>query len=175
MRVEVRHSAVLLMLTTTLMFGGPTCKAATVTGTVSRVIDGDTIEVETWHRAGPSLTIRLAHIDAPERGQRFGQKSARYLSALITDKAVRIDYSKQDFFGRIIGTVSLLPEDAGSSRQINRLLIAEGYAWVYRKYCRSEVLADLEAQAKGNRKGLWGETKPIPPWEHRRAIRNKGG
>jgi len=175
MGMKLRHSALILLLPTTLVSVGSTCDAATVTGTVTRVIDGDTIEFKPWQRARPLLTIRLAHIDAPERGQRFGRESARYLSALIADRAVRIDYSKQDFFGRIIGTVYLLAGDSDSLRQVNRTLIAGGYAWVYRKYCRSEVMADLEAQARGSRKGLWRDTRPVPPWRYRRAMRNKGG
>jgi len=145
------------------------------TGTVTRVVDGDTIEVEPLHHAGSQLTIRLADIDAPEKGQRFGQESARYLFDLIMAKEVRIDYSKKDFFGRIIGTVYLLAGDSGSLRQVNRTLIAGGYAWAYRKYCRSEILADVEAQARATRKGLWQGTNPVPPWKHRREMRNKGG
>ena len=169
------HSAMKIMLATTLVSVGFVCNASTVTGTVTCVIDGDTIEVATSHRAGGSLTIRLAHIDAPEKGQRFGEESARYLSSVIMDKAVRVDYSKRDFFGRIIGTVYLLAGDSDSLRDVNRSLIARGYAWVYRKYSRSEVLADLEAEARGSRKGLWRDTKPVPPWRHRRAMRNTGG
>ena len=174
-RHNLRVPVVMLLQIAAIVLAGSPCNAATLTGTVTRVIDGDTIEIETWHHVGPSLTIRLAHIDAPERAQRFGRESARYLSALITDRAVRIDYSKQDFFGRIIGTVYLLAGDSDSLRQVNRTLIAGGYAWVYRKYCRSEVMADLEAQARGSRKGLWRDTRPVPPWRYRRAMRNKGG
>jgi len=171
----VWHSAMKIVLATTLVSVGFACNASTVTGTVTRIIDGDTIEVRTSHRAGASFTIRLAHIDAPEKGQRFGQESARYLSALIMGKAVRVDYSKRDFFGRIIGTVFLLAGDSDSLREVNRILIAGGYAWVYRKYSRNEVLAGVEAQARANRKGLWQDTKPVQPWKHRRAMRNKGG
>jgi micrococcal nuclease len=171
----MRDSAVILMLVTTLVLLRLECNAATVTGAVTRVIDGDTIEVEASHRVEAPFTIRLANIDAPEKGQPFGQESAKYLSALIMGKAVRIDYSKRDFFGRIIGTVYILAGDSDSLREVNRMLIAGGYAWVYRKYSRSQVLAGDEAQARAHRKGLWRETKPIPPWEHRRAIRNKGG
>jgi len=175
MGMKLRHSALILLLPTTLVSVGFTCNAATVTGTVTRVIDGDTIEVEASPHVRTSFTIRLANIDAPEKGQRFGQESARCLSALILEKPVRVNYSKRDFFGRIIGTVYLLAGDSDSLRQVNRTLIAGGYAWVYRKYCRSEVLAVVEAQARATQKGLWRDARPVPPWKYRRAMRNKGG
>jgi endonuclease YncB( thermonuclease family) len=73
----------------------------TLRGRVVAIADGDTITVldagKTQHR------IRLAGIDAPERGQAFGQASKRRLSELVFDREVSIEFSKLDRNGRIVG------------------------------------------------------------------------
>lgn len=175
MVMRLRHNALRIGLTAAFACLGLACHAATVTGTVTRIIDGDTIAVMTSAEPEACVTIRLAEIDAPERDQHFGQESARFLCALILDKKVCVEYSKKDFFGRIIGTVYILAGDSDSLREVNRMLIAGGYAWVYRKYSRSEVLVGIEAKARSGRTGLWREKNPVPPWKHRRAMRSKGG
>ena len=63
--------------------------AATVTGKVVKVADGDTITIlvgTAQHR------IRLQGIDAPERKQPFGRASSRSLSALVAGKQARGEY-----------------------------------------------------------------------------------
>jgi micrococcal nuclease len=60
--------------------------AATLTGKVVKVADGDTITILVGterHR------IRLQGIDAPERKQPFGRASGRSLSALVAGKQLR--------------------------------------------------------------------------------------
>ncbi len=62
------------------------------------VTDGDTITVRVSNT--PPYTIRLAGIDAPEKGQAFGDKSKKNLSSLVFQKPVRIEWSKKDGYGR---------------------------------------------------------------------------
>ena len=50
---------------------------------------------------------------------------------------------------------------------VNRELVAEGFAGVYRKYSNDAELLELQAQAKEKGLGLWAEPNPIPPWEWR--------
>ena len=57
---------------------------------------------------------------------------------------------------------------------INHLLVRRGHAWHYRRYSRKELLAELQAQAKSDRVGVWKNRDPIPPWEWR-GKRGKGG
>ncbi len=54
---------------------------------------------------------------------------------------------------------------------MNRELVAQGYAWVYRKYLNDAELLGLEAEAKQKGLGLWADSNPIPPWEWRRGRR----
>jgi len=74
-----------------------------LTGRVVRVVDGDTIAVLTADKQQHKM--RLAEIDAPERGQPFGTKSKERLSELVGGKEVRVDWYKNDRWGRLIGTV----------------------------------------------------------------------
>ena len=47
--------------------------------------------------------------------------------------------------------------------------MAQGYAWVYRKYSKDAELLELEAEAKREKRGLWADPNPIPPWEWQRG------
>jgi endonuclease YncB( thermonuclease family) len=57
-------------------------------GGVVRVTDGDTITVLLDQQ---QIKIRLSAIDAPERGQDFGQKSKEALADLVFGKEVRVE------------------------------------------------------------------------------------
>ena len=43
-------------------------------------------------------------------------------------------------------------------------------AWVYDTYNTDSSLLSVQAAAKSNRKGLWGDKMPIRPWEFRRPV-----
>jgi micrococcal nuclease len=43
-------------------------------------------------------------------------------------------------------------------------------AWWYRKYAPNDnVLARLEAQARQEKRGLWSQPAPVPPWDWRKG------
>ena len=95
--------------------------AATLTGRVVRVIDGDTIVVLDADKV--QHKIRLQGIDAPERSQAFGTKSKENLSDLVAGKSVVVDYSKYDRYQRILGKVLMNGED------VNLEQVEAGMAW----------------------------------------------
>ncbi|WP_204362388.1 thermonuclease family protein, partial [Escherichia coli] len=76
--------------------------AADIQGKVIRVLDGDTIEI--LQNKTP-VRIRLANIDAPEKKQAYGRWSTDQLKSLIAGQSVRVTYSHNDRYGRIIGRV----------------------------------------------------------------------
>jgi endonuclease YncB( thermonuclease family) len=140
-------------------------------GKVIGILDGDTITIldskKEEHR------IRLAEIDAPERGQPFGKKSKETLSNLIFQKEVKVYWDTKDRFhwktksketkkGRIIGTVYK------NNLDINKIMIQKGMAWHYKSFSKSEILAKEERNAQKNKLGIWSLNNPIPPWEYRR-------
>ena len=64
-----------------------------------------------------------------------------------------------DRYGRIVGRVYIGDTD------VNRELVAQGFAWVYRKYSDDVELLRLEAEVKEKGLGLWADPDPIPPWD----------
>jgi micrococcal nuclease len=126
--------------------------AGTTTETVivTKVIDGDTIRIQTGQ------TVRLIGIDTPEitRIECFGKEASLKLSDLILDKQVRLekDVSETDRYGRILRYVWLGDE------LINETLVKQGFARSYRyppdtKYQERFDIAQTFAQL--NRLGLW--------------------
>jgi len=67
---------------------------------VTKIIDGDTFE--TASRKNP---VRLANVDAPEKGQPDSGKAKDALSKLIEGEEVRIDTVSRDKYGRAVANV----------------------------------------------------------------------
>lgn len=76
-------------------------------GRVVGVTDGDTVTVLDSNKV--QYKIRLAGIDAPEKDQPFGRRSKQSLSNAVMSKHVRVDWSKQDQWNRLIGKVWVTP------------------------------------------------------------------
>lgn len=143
----------------------PLCRAEVLQGRVVGVTDGDTITVldgqNTRHK------IRLAGIDAPERGQPFGTASKQALADLVFDRQVTVEYTKRDRYRRIVGKVLVDGRDAGLEQ------IRAGLAWHYKKYEREQGSAErhaygeVEEQANVSGKGLWKDGRAIAPWSFR--------
>jgi endonuclease YncB( thermonuclease family) len=135
----------------------PRVSPATLTGKVVSIADGDTLQIE----AGEQLTIRLEGIDTPERGQPFGNQARRHLSDLTYGKIATVAVSGEDQFGRSLGIVTVDGQD------INAAMVRDGFAWRY-LYSSDKELARLEAEARRERRGLWQDRDPTPPWDYRR-------
>src|SRR5512139_3692217 len=90
-----------------LLLLAPLAIAGVLEGTVAHVADGDTITVidsdKVQHR------VRIAGIDAPEKGQPFGNASKKRMSELVSRKVVRVEFQKRDRYGRIVGKVWVTP------------------------------------------------------------------
>lgn len=134
-------------------------------GKVVGVADGDTITVlDAQHR---QHKIRLAGIDAPEKKQPFGTRSKQNLSALVFGKTVAVEWGKRDRYQRIVGKVLVAGHDASLEQ------LRAGLAWWYRQYAKEQTPEDralyeaAEAEAGTARRGLWSDSKPIPPWDWR--------
>ena len=156
----------------------PLCAAA-LEGRVIHIADGDTLTVlDARHQ---SHKIRLAGIDAPERGQPFGKRSAEALGRLTANRTVTVDGGKTDRYQRRIGIVRVVPAgcpDCPPGIDVGLALIAAGLAWHYRAYEREQSVADraqyqaAEAGARDRQDGLWADHAPTPPWDWRRARRD---
>lgn len=137
---------------------------ADFTGKVIGVIDGDTIEVLNIQTP---VRIRLHGIDCPERGQPFGKRAKQAASALAFGKDVTVDDLGRDRHSRTIADV-ILPDGVS----LNQELVKQGWCWWYRKYApENTVLEGLEQEARKEKRGLWVDPNPLPPWEWRKARR----
>jgi micrococcal nuclease len=125
---------------------------------VISIADGDTLTLAV---DGRRLKIRLANIDAPERGQAYGRESRRSLSELCFRKDARYRVEDIDQYGRTVAAVECDGVDA------SRAQVERGMAWVARHYNRDASLPMLQAQMRWRRVGLWADANPIPPWEFR--------
>ena len=123
------------------------------------IVDGDTIDAII---DGKQQRIRLAQIDAPERGQPFGSVAKQTLSDLAFKKDCVIKKTDKDRYDRIVGEVTC------SGVNVNLEMVRRGQAWAYRKYLTDNRYLDVEAVAKKARQGLWSEASPIAPWEWRK-------
>lgn len=138
--------------------------AESIRGRVVGVADGDTLTV--LSSAKVETRIRLAEIDAPESGQPFGDRAKRLLSDLCFGVEARVDVTTVDRYGRSVGFVHCRDSDA------NAELVRNGLAWVYVRYARpASPYFDLEKAARSERKGVWSESGPVPPWDWRRGVR----
>lgn len=140
----------------------PLAVLADFTGKVVSISDGDTLSVLRDHE---QINVRLVEIDAPEMGQPYGTRSKQTLAAYVFGQDVRVAEHGKDRYGRVLGRVFL------GGMDVNAEMVRQGMAWVYRKYATDSTLYALEAEARDQLRGLWGDPDPMPPWEWRRARR----
>jgi micrococcal nuclease len=128
-------------------------------GMVVGILEGDTITVL---HDGKGKEIRLYGIDTPENGQAFSNRAKQFTSQMVYGKTVEVKTKDNDRNGR---SVALIYVDGQS---LNEALVKNGFAWVYRKYCKEKFCEDwlnLEIVARYDKIGIWSEPNPIPPWE----------
>ena len=134
----------------------------TFTGKVVGLSDGDTLSVL---REGKAVKVRLHGIDTPESKQPFGTRARQYTGELAFNQLVTVLVRDTDRYGRIVGEV-VLPD----GRNLGQELVRAGYAWWYRQYAPQETtLAQLEADARAAKQGLWSDPHAKAPWEWRKT------
>ena len=126
------------------------------------ILDGDTIDVlykKSVYR------VRLAEIDAPEKKQPYGMASKEALAAMVFRKKLRVEWTKHEKWGRILGHVYL---DGKPEVWVNLAMVKAGWAWQYTQYSKSKQLARVQREALRACRGLWKDAKPMPPWDFRK-------
>lgn len=124
--------------------------------TVTRVVDGDTIELETGER------VRYIGVDTPETVdprkavQCFGREASAFNKQLVEGKSVKLvaDVVNKDRYGRLLRYVYL-----SDGTFVNLKLAQDGYARPLTippdvHFSKDFVAAAHEAQEAG--RGLWG-------------------
>ncbi len=132
----------------------------TVTGKVTAVIDGNTLEVTADNNE--IHKVMLAGIDCPEITQEFGEQARQYLEKLTLNKKVTVNFTGKDRWGNYLGIVLI---KGSVDPRVD--LLKEGLAWTAERNPDPEFEAHrARAQEKG--KGLWKDNNPTPPWTYRR-------
>ena len=160
-RVRKKHTQLL-----TALRSEPSCK---LRAKVVKITDGDTVIVLDDNKQ--TLKIRLAGIDAPERGQPFGKAAGKFLATLINQQTVCVNWYKHDKYQRLVGVIIHEGED------INLAMVTSGYAWHSKKYQHEQseedrvIYDDAEKQARSDVIGLWSQPDPMTPADWRKGNR----
>lgn len=122
---------------------------------VTRVIDGDTIEIEGGQR------VRYIGMDTPETYKCFYSESTAKNKELVEGKTIGLekDVSETDRYGRLLRYVYV------GDIFVNEVLAKEGYAQVSTyppdvKYQDRFLVAQTEA--RDNNRGLWSSCQATP-------------
>ena len=73
-----------------------------------------------------------------------------------------------DRYGRTVALVAV------EKKLLNEELLKAGLAWVYKYNCSEPICEswkNYQLRAKFDKRGLWSEPDPVPPWEFREKKR----
>ncbi len=128
---------------------------------VTRVIDGDTLELES------GVKLRLLLTDTPEttgaKADCFGAQAVERTQAVVEGKTVQLSYDDarcQDMFGRTLAYVKV------GGVELNSTLVKDGLACTLfiapAGDARREEFETYEVEAKTARTGMWGACSAVP-------------
>jgi micrococcal nuclease len=121
--------------------------------TVTRVIDGDTVEIE------GERSVRLTGISAPELKEKYGEQVKVYLESKVLNQQITLEYEKgyeHDRFNRLNSYIFL------NNENLNIDLVKQGYAKVViyekrRKLIYQDQLLKAQDEAKENKLNIWSK------------------
>ncbi len=105
----------LLAVLLIVLLAAPAWAQAVLTGEITHVRDGDTIEVG-------GVPVRLNGVAAPELNEPIGQDAKAFMVSLVAGKSVRCELNGERSHDRVIGICFLDGQDIGAS------IIAAGLA-----------------------------------------------
>lgn len=143
---------------------------------VTKVVDGDTINVEPFPDG--STSVRLLGIDTPETNYNGHSQGAHadaakhFLRQLIQvgdTVTIETDAEERDKYGRILAYV------LKNGENINVRIVAEGMATpyqIYPNFKHLDTIHEAAVDAKRNRKGIYSTANPLQefPFEFRMRI-----
>jgi micrococcal nuclease len=129
--------------------------------TVTRVVDGDTIELADGRK------IRYLLVDTPEttggHDDCYGTNAVTFNTDLVLNKTVQLDFDVEctDRYGRTLAYVTV------DGQEVNRLIIQRGFGCVLHISPDGDSRVDefkaYQVEAKSANRGLWGACNPLPP------------
>lgn len=130
-------------------------------GKVVRVVDGDTLELES------GVKLRLLLTDTPEttsgKADCYGAQAVERTQAITEGKTVQLSYDDarcQDMFGRTLAYVKV------GGVELNSTLVKDGLACTLfiapAGASRRDEFETYEVEAKTARTGMWGACSSVP-------------
>lgn len=135
-------------------------------GKAVKIADGDTFTLLV--NGKEQVKVRIDGIDAPEKGQVYGNRAKESLSNMIWGEVIIVNVSKTDRYGRSIGKVS-----TARIKDVGLEMIKAGFAWQYRDYNNAPAYTQAENHARKFKLGLWQDDNPIRPQDFRKIKRHK--
>jgi len=138
---------------------------------VREVIDGDTVTID-----GFVTSVRYLGIDTPEiltkdsPGDPLAEEATDLNRRLVNGKKVRLEFDKQkyDDYGRLLANVFV--DNTFVNEEIVRSGLARALIIKPNEKYASRILEAVK-QAKGERKGIWGNLSELnPPPENKRFL-----
>ena len=137
-------------------------KPVVIEGSVSRVVDGDTLWLKTDGDGEPPVVVRIEGIDAPESCQPGGAEATAALTALALGRTVSVRVVARDEHGRAVGKVFDGPRDLGDR------MVRDGQAWSSRyQYDRGPYVSE-ERMALALKRGLHAAGGAVQPRDFRK-------
>lgn len=135
-------------------------------GTVTLVIDGDTLWIRPDARSGHSTRprpVRLRDIDAPEICQPWGREAKAALESRVLHRHVRLRVLASDDYSRRVARLELV-----GGEDIGAWLVGQGHAWnsTYRQH--PGAYAAQEHAARSARRGLFARGDAVEPRRFRK-------
>lgn len=133
-------------------------KAEQINGVVTKVVDGNTIEIKA---SDDQFTVVLLGVDSPDPGQAFADQATTWLAKFLEGKNVAVELKGKDRWGNRLAIVYVKDDD------VRLQIVRQGLAWVDEKNAEA-TLREAELKAREKQKGIWKQDNPTPPWVYRR-------
>jgi len=135
----------------------------TLYGKVAEVTAGDTFTLTTG--VNQKHQVRLFGVAAPKAGQPLHDVSRQHLSDLALGKDVAVAVKLMDEEVNLVGVLTASGADLGAQ------MIRDGAAWHFAEEAppadstMGRLYGECEAAARNEKRGIWNEERPTPPWE----------
>lgn len=118
-------------------------------GTVTWVVDGDTVRVRPLVGNARPVAVRLNGIDAPEICQKGGMAARDALQRQLKGQRVRVYSEAHDRYGRVLARLDLDGQDPAAR------LVSTGWAWAYEYRTGQGPYAAQQRRAESRNLGLF--------------------
>jgi endonuclease YncB( thermonuclease family) len=145
-----------------------------LSGRVQEVMSGSCLKIVDLRNIPVDICLRYAA--APEQGQPSAEVAKKHLEDLVLNETVTIFITSDDEDGEFF-----LGEVISDRYNVGPQMVRDGVAWYYREGASRQsaeeriLYEQSEIAARSERRGLWRETSPTPPWVYQARREAAGG